>query len=84
MFKDKVVYYLRNKVIRKVMMYFRITKYKLLGMDIGHNTSIGKIYYTWPHKIKIGSNSNIETIVILSMVGYGLQENQLLLAKTIL
>ncbi len=34
--------------------------YRLLGMRIGRNTSIGRVYFTWPHQVSIGSSCIIE------------------------
>ena len=34
--------------------------YKLLGMRVGQNTSMGRVYFTWPHQVSIGSGCIIE------------------------
>ena len=42
------------------MSHLRIFKLKMQGASISHSSSISRLYYFWPHKIKIGKNCNIE------------------------
>lgn len=48
----RYMYRLRNWV-RKIILRF-------LGMQIGKNTSFGKLYITWPHKVVLGNNCVLE------------------------
>lgn len=36
------------------------------GMKIGVNTNIPKVFITWPHQVKIGSNCRLERNIILN------------------
>jgi acetyltransferase-like isoleucine patch superfamily enzyme len=38
----------------------RATYWRLLGMKIGRNTKLSKIFVTWPHQVLIGQNCILE------------------------
>lgn len=43
-----------------VICRLRKMKYKLLGMDVGYNTYLPKIYTTFPNQVSIGNNCLLE------------------------
>src|ERR1700709_1091327 len=45
---------------QEVVCRFRKLKYTLLGMEVGSNTYLSKIYTTFPNQVSIGSNCILE------------------------
>jgi len=56
----QLIFKLRIKTIHKYISFCRSVKYKLMGMQIGENTSLSKIFVTWPHKVSLGNNCVLE------------------------
>ena len=42
---------------------------RVQGMEIGVNTYIPKVFITWPHQVKIGSNCRLERNIIFNFDG---------------
>lgn len=57
---QKYFFILRWKVVRNASNKIRIVILRFLGMRIGKNTFVSKMYITWPHKVSIGDNCNLE------------------------
>jgi UDP-3-O-[3-hydroxymyristoyl] glucosamine N-acyltransferase len=59
-FSQKGIFVLQLRVIDKLLFRLRNFRYQLLGMRLGNNTYLPKIYTTWPHQVSIGSNCLLE------------------------
>jgi acetyltransferase-like isoleucine patch superfamily enzyme len=62
----KVNYYLRAQLIR--IFYTRIIL-RIQGVAIGKGTFISSVYFSWPHKVRIGANCIIEHAVFFKHDG---------------
>ena len=51
---------IKHRYAKRLICFFRKLRYSFLGLKIGRNSKISKIYITWPHQVKIGSDCNIE------------------------
>lgn len=54
------LFVLRFRFCRKWQGAIRKFLLKLSGMKIGKNTTMPKLYVTWPHQVSIGNNCNLE------------------------
>lgn len=59
-FIQSIFFILRQRHGKKLTSSVRKIYYKLMGMRIGTNTSLSKLYTTWPHQVSIGNNCKIE------------------------
>ena len=59
-FIDQSIFVLRFRFLNKYISWIRTRYFRLCGMKIGSGTVIPKIYVTWPHKVKIGNDCNLE------------------------
>ncbi|MGF7081439.1 acyltransferase [Mucilaginibacter sp. UYCu711] len=71
---------LRDKCL-KVFAFIRVFYYKLLGMKIGQNTSIGSIKCRWPNKISLGNNCMIEDNVMFKTTHPFLESNVIIIGN---
>jgi len=54
-------------LVNKLFVSTRIIYYRLLGMQVGKGTTLGKIYSSWPNKVKIGNDSSINSHVFFTL-----------------
>ena len=57
---QKFFFYIRAKLVSRMIVIIRINYYKLQGMKIGKGSNLPKIHVTWPHQISIGKNCKLE------------------------
>lgn len=68
-FFQKGFFVLRFRYLASLLSNFRKLYYGLLGMQIGGGTKIPKIYVTWPHKVSIGKNCQLERNIFFKYDG---------------
>jgi acetyltransferase-like isoleucine patch superfamily enzyme len=61
-----VFFFIRMKLITRFLSNLRRFYFRVQGMKIGVNTHIPKIFITWPHQVKIGSNCRLERNIIFN------------------
>lgn len=59
MAKKNYVSLLRAKIFKK-RMKVRVLYFKVCGLSVGRNITLGKIQCSWPNKVKIGNDCTIE------------------------
>ncbi|MEO9662540.1 acyltransferase [Maribacter dokdonensis] len=57
---QKTGFYIKYKCLAVFFSVIRKFLLRLLGMKIGANTLIPKLYITWPHRVKLGNNCQLE------------------------
>jgi acetyltransferase-like isoleucine patch superfamily enzyme len=58
--KDKLFYRLRERIRTLFLGGVRTLYWRVQGVECGKNTTLKSCDMTWPHKVKIGSNCNLE------------------------
>jgi acetyltransferase-like isoleucine patch superfamily enzyme len=62
-------YVVRHRYAAGILQALRKLWYKSLGLQVGHRTSIPKIYITWPHQVKIGTKCVLEENIVFKYDG---------------
>lgn len=57
---SKLLFFIKFRVLKWSIGFFRKSIYRLQGMRIGKGTSIPKIHVTWPHQVSLGKNCSLE------------------------
>lgn len=57
---QQALFILRFRYLKKWRSIIRKKWYLLHGMKVGKNTTMPKIYVTWPHQLSLGNNCNLE------------------------
>ena len=65
----KLVYALRNKVLKGASSSFRKVWLQISGMQIGNDTRIDLIFCTWPHQVKLGTSCRLEEGIFFKFDG---------------
>lgn len=59
-FIQKLGYVLKHRYLFGIFSFWRKIKFRVLGMHVGKQTKLPKIYVTWPHKVSIGEGCHLE------------------------
>lgn len=65
----RVVFRLRQFVSGGIVGHLRLLYWRALGLHAGRNVSLRRIAATWPHQVRIGSDSVIEQDVVFKFDG---------------
>jgi acetyltransferase-like isoleucine patch superfamily enzyme len=57
---QKTIFVIRYRYFNKIKYLLKKKYFQCLGMRIGNNTFFSKFYVTWPHKISLGNDCNLE------------------------
>lgn len=57
---EKIIFFIRIKLLKFFINYLRTFYLKFLGMKIGKSTLMPNCYVPWPHQVSLGSNCIIE------------------------
>jgi acetyltransferase-like isoleucine patch superfamily enzyme len=68
-FTQKSFFYIRAKLVNRMIVIVRIFYFKIQGMKIGKGTNLPKIQVTWPHQVSIGSNCKLEKNIYFKFDG---------------
>jgi acetyltransferase-like isoleucine patch superfamily enzyme len=58
-----------RKYLKRLVGFQRKARLQFLGMRIGEQTVLPKIYVSWPHKVSIGKNCRVEHGIYLKFDG---------------
>ena len=65
----KAVFRIRWHDLLRLRSALRRLYWRVLGMQIGRGTRLGGLCVTWPHRISIGKNCNLEHGIYLKVAG---------------
>ncbi len=69
-FFQKAGYIFRFRVVQRAIAFLRKLWFASLGMKVGKQTFLPKLFITWPHQVSIGSHCNIEHLCHFKYDGY--------------
>ncbi|MCX2485281.1 acyltransferase [Pedobacter sp. MR2016-24] len=66
---DRSIFFVRNKIFRKLGMFVRTSYYGLIGLKTGKNTRLAPLKVTWPHQVIVGDNCTLEDDIFFKFDG---------------
>lgn len=60
---------IRKRYWKRFLSFFRKSGFRVLGMQIGENTTIPSLNITWPHQVAIGNDCVLEELIYFKFDG---------------